>query len=175
VLPLFTPRSVWAALPSGDVVVGNTHEATFHVFGPDGAPRGVVRLPLGPKKVPQSDKAEILKGYGALPGVRASGAPRPDVGERYPITNHLYPLNDTIFAMYHGHLSVAAGDPGLPWHQTVWRLVSTSGHYAGAIWFPPRFTPCWWGHGRVLGLLPDSLGVKTIQQYRLTPPDGTTW
>lgn len=109
IAPLFAPRSLWTALPSGDVIVGNTHEATFRVFGPDGAPRRDIRLGLEPRKIPEREKAEILKGYGNLRGVRASGTRRPEVGERFPVTNMLYALNDTTFAMFQGRRSPAAG------------------------------------------------------------------
>lgn len=173
--PLFAPATRWTALPSGDVVVGNTHQATFRVYDSDGALRRELRLPLKPRKIPESDKAKILEDFGVSVRPSTTGALPRKVGDQYPMANMLYPLDDTIFAMYQGHLSLAAGDPALPRRQTVWRLVATSGRYAGALWFPLGFTPTWWGSGRILGMMRDSLGVKTIQAYRLEAPGGQAW
>ncbi|MEJ2677752.1 MAG: hypothetical protein P8174_01600, partial [Gemmatimonadota bacterium] len=147
--PLFEPRSLWTALPSGDVVVGNTHQAAFRVYGRDGVLRREVRLPLKPRPIPESEKAKLLEDFARA--VRRPSASLPqDAGDQYPITNRLYPVNDTVFAMYQTYLSGASSDPGLPSGQTVWRLVSTTGRYCGTVWLPRRFAVNWWRHGRML-------------------------
>lgn len=165
---LFAPATRWAVLDGGDVVVGNTESASYHVLDPTGRLVREVRLPLSAHTLSRDEAAEVLKNF------RGQTRSRVEVTAplRYPIANMIYALGDTVFAMYQSSRSRAHEDPALPEGQTVWRLVSTSGQYVGTLWFPIRFLPMWTRGRTILGVQRDSLGVAALQSYSVAPPTG---
>ena len=94
---------------------------------------------------------------------------RPVIAEEYPLYNHLLPVDDTLFALQQGTRSTPAGEDGLP--DFVWRVFSVRGWYAGTIVLPKGAAmPFWIEPGRIVAVRADSLGVASIESYRIRSP-----
>ena len=69
-------------------------------------------------------------------------------------------------------LASPAGEPRIPRGQVVWRVFSVKGAYVGSILFPEGVAQPYWIEGeRIVATRRDTLGVATIESYRLTLPE----
>lgn len=162
-------RTAWTALPDGGVVVMRTYTPAIRYFSSDGELVREIRLPLTPRPISELEGRQAEDDMRSLARGRRP-VPETDIGERYPITTRLYAVDDSTFAMYQSDMIRAVEDPPLPDGRTVWRLITVSGRYAGAIHYPRRFVPRWADDGYVLGVARDSLDLATIEEYALAPP-----
>ena len=89
------------------------------------------------------------------------------------LTNLLYPVKDTVFAMYQSSRWRAAEDPVLPADRMMWRLLAESGEYVGAVWLPEGFTYLGNGVGSIWGKVLDERGIPIIQELELVGPLGS--
>ncbi|HEX7090829.1 MAG TPA: hypothetical protein VF192_11885 [Longimicrobiales bacterium] len=169
---MFQPRSVWTVLGSGLIVTGRTDRGTFRVYGRDGVLVREIRLPLAARPVRDADRAEIVALWQGATGTSGFAARDPVIYPEYDVFNRLAAFDDTTFALQHARWSRAAGDPEIPEGQSVWRLVTVSGGYAGAVRFPTGFYPHEVRNGRALGVQRDSLDVADVVELRLEPPEG---
>lgn len=167
--PLFGPRTLWTVLPTGGVVTARSHSPVFRYFSREGELLREIRLPLSAREVSESERRAIQAEFRSL-FREAPPGPRREVHSHYRITNRLHAVDDSTFALYHGEKTRAAEDPPIPDGQTVWRLITISGRYAGTIFFPERVLPRWVGDGVVLGVSYDTLAIATIEEYALEPP-----
>ncbi len=171
-IPLFAPRSWFAPIGAGGVVVGRSDRARFTYVSDAGEPVAVIEAPMEPAPVPESDEPGILEEFHeeAGPGSAAAGT---RIADHYPVWDLLWPLGDSLFALQQSRRSTPLGEPPIPSGQLVWRIFAVDGRYLGAAILPPGFAQPYWIEGeRVIGTRRDSLGVATIEAYRLKRPAG---
>jgi hypothetical protein len=168
---IWSPRSIWAVLPSGLVVVGRSDVATYRIHARDGTLLREIRLPLTRKAIDAAEMQEVMEEIGAVAELSAAASQvDPSVAQYYPIHNDMWPLNDSVFATLQTRRGRAAEDPDLPREERYWRTISTSGRRIGSIRFPQGFIPRWVGDGRIVGVQEDTLGAIRIQEYLLRAP-----
>ncbi len=165
VLNLWRPRSLWVGLPGRTVVTGRNHDTEYHVLGSNGELQRIIRLPLNPKMLTESERAELLQALGE----QEDSGRRVEFAPSHPFTDILYAASDEAFALRHTWVVLAEGDE-IPKDTFVWRVISVEGQYLGTITFPEGFDPKWTDGRYLLGLQRDSLGVATIQEMRLQRP-----
>lgn len=154
---------LFAALSAGDVVMRGG-ESVAHVYTPDGRLVRRIRLPLTRRSLGEREIAAARERWGALASFLEPG--------EMAITNGLYAVDDSVFAMYQSGLWRAAEDDAPPPEQHLWRMLSLDGRYVGTWRVPDDFRPAWTGHGVVWGRYLDSAAVPVIQKRRLLPPGG---
>lgn len=169
---LFSPKGWYAPIGAGGVVTGRSDGARFHYYADDGTLVRIIAAPMEQTPIQKSEEPAILQEfYGELRPSPTLG--RAQIADAYPVWDILWPFNDSIFAVQQSYGSTPAGEPRIPRGQIVWRLFTVTGHYAGAVVFPPAFAnPFWIEDGRVVGTRRDSLGVATVESYRLSAPAG---
>jgi hypothetical protein len=170
--PLFHPRSVWTALPGGRIVTGRTDQGRLTVYDNDGGLEAILDLPLEPRAVRRDDHPEIAS---RLSNATTAGRPieeLPPIHSHFQLTTALHAVDDSTFALQHSRLAGAEGERWLGEREVVWRLFSTSGRYRGSLRLPDGFTA--WGvtDGVLVGASLDSLGIATLQEFKLRPPPG---
>ncbi len=162
IMVLWNHRALWTVLEDGHLVTGHDDDMTFAMRTLTGELVREVRVDLQPRPVDEADRRRILTELGRAPSsVRLS--------EFFPFTDIYLPFSDSVFAFRHTWVSHARGDV-VPEGTLAWRLISTGGYYLGAITFPSDFEPKWTDGEVLLGILRDSLGVATMQEYALIPP-----
>lgn len=165
---LFVPGGTFTPVASGGVVVGRTDLPRLWHYSDEGALLGIVVLPLEPRPLPGSAKPAILQEVAAEfpPAARWSL----DV-DQFEMWDHMWPIGDSLVALEHTRWSTPDGEEQIPPHVRVWRLISVTGRYVGVVRLPDGFGyPYWFERDRIVGVRRDSLGVGTIESYRLRIP-----
>jgi hypothetical protein len=166
-MPVQHPYDLWATFSDGRAVVGRTDLSFFNIYTAEGELERVIRLPIAPRPIVDSDRLEIER-TGRELGVPAGFGQT--LHTHWRLAGRLESVDDTLFAMVHRRQLSAHTDPVLEEGREIWRLVSASGEPKGNLVFPEYFKPWSVGGGRVLGAFTDSLGVSTVRVYELTPP-----
>lgn len=166
-IALFFPKSWFAPVRAG-VIVGRSDSGRFRHYDDEGRLLGIIDVPMERSPVPGDAEGEILEEFlGVSRGSTLRS--RPVISEEYPLYNLLLPVDDTLFALQQGVRSRPLGEDDLP--DFVWRVFSTRGSYAGTIVLPEGTAlPFWIEPGRIVGVRADSLGVASIESYRVEPP-----
>lgn len=159
--PAGFPMRFWTAFPDGGFVTMRTDSAHIYVYGEDAALARIIRLPLTSAPMTLEIERRMRELYPQYPVS--------DFAETRRMIRKLVSVDDSLFALEHSW-SASALEDGVDGDTLAWRLISTTGHQRGTVRFPPSFDPWLSTDGRVLGVLRDSLGVATIQEYRLIPP-----
>jgi hypothetical protein len=164
--PIFAPMGWFAPVGDG-AVTGRNDSGRLRHYSDAGALVGIIEIPMRASPIDPSDEPAILEEY--LGAIRTTG-PRPTVAEHYPLFNIMWPVSDSLFALQETDRSTPVGEPRIPEGRIVWRVFSITGHYAGAILFPEDVAlPFWIDGDRIIATHRDSLGVATIESYRLDP------
>lgn len=120
-------------------------------------------LPLGRREVTSAELNRLRDAHGGI-------ANRIDTGP-IALTNELYPVNDSVFAIYVSDLWRSAQDPELPPRETWWRLFTTRGAFLGAVNVPEGFRPLSAGGGMWARLV-DHVGFPVVAEVVLRPAEG---
>jgi hypothetical protein len=163
----FAPRTLYVPLAVG-LITGRSDQGVFRHYSDDGTLLAEIRLPLTRRPVTDEDVERIRREIASSPEMRA--IPLRNVHTHFHITNELYPIDDSTFAMHQGRETRGAEDVELPPGRTVWRLISVRGDYRGTIWLPKGFRSLWSGDRRLLGIAEDSTGAEHLQELSLEPP-----
>jgi hypothetical protein len=152
------------------VVIGRSDSGRFRHYDERGRLVGIVDVPMERREIPRSEEQAIIDEF--LDVARSSVmASRPSVGEHYSLYNLMWPVSDSLFALQQSWRTGVAGERPIDEGHFVWRVFSVRGHYAGAIVFPAGAAqPYWIEPGRITATRRDSLGVATIETYRIEPP-----
>lgn len=151
-------RVVWAALRAGVVSMWSDQPIVL-VYNYEGTLVREIRLPLTRRNISEADIQEQIEHYGEIarslrPGTTA-------------LTNELYAVGDSLFAMFLSGLWRGAEDPHIPAGQILWRLFTIRGEYVGAVPLPEDFRHLGAGNGTVWARVLDESGYPVIQELEV--------
>ncbi len=154
-------RPLWTIVESGFVTM-RVDRLAFEVFDWNGQRVREIRHGLSRRWHGREEIQTEVEKYGGIAAGQTPG--------RIAITNLLYSVSDTVFAMYQSGRWRAAEDPELPEGRTIWRMFSVSGAYMGALFIPEDFNIISQGDGTLWGTALDERGVPVIQERELVVP-----
>ena len=168
--PTFYPIALWTAFPSGAVITGMTDSGTLRYINPDGSLERIIHLPLEPRSVTPQSKAAILEENKSF---IAATLPEAEAMQFYPqhrLALRLFTVDNSLFAMGHRWYTSPDGEPVPAKDIYILRMYHVSGRPDGIVEFPGGFSPWSIVDRLVLGVRLDSLGVPSVQEYRLDRP-----
>jgi len=167
---LLAPMGWFAPLGPDRVVAGRNDSGRFRVYSREGSLVGLIEAPMEQAPIAESEKPALLENYFGVARNAAAQGGR-SIGDFYRLYDLMWGVEDSLFALQQSHLSTPEGERRIPEGQTVWRVFSTTGEYAGAIVLPAGIAqPYWIEPGRIIATYRDEFGVATIQEFRLDRP-----
>lgn len=168
---LLAPMGWFAPLGPPGVVAGRNDSGRFRLYSSDGELVGLIDAPMEQAPIAESEKLAVLEGFSMM-GAGGAGSTRRKAGDFYGLYDLMWGVEDSLFALQQSHLSTPKGERRISEGNTVWRIFSTRGAYAGAVVFPAGIAqPYWIERGRVIATHRDEFGVVTIQQFRVVKPE----
>lgn len=152
-------RIVWTA-PTLGVVAMWSSAPVVNVYSLDGTLARKVHLPLTKRNLTERDIQEDIREYG---GLAASLRPGPTA-----LTNELWAVNDSTFAMLVTSVWRAREDPAIPAGDRLWRLLTIRGEYLGWLRLPEDFRFLGLGNGTIWFRILDDEGNPVFMEAMLT-------
>lgn len=159
-------RVIWTTLGRQTVAMWSATPAVF-VYSDRGGVERELRLPLTQRRITEGDIAHQIGLYGPVAAGQSPGLTS--------LTNELYAVDDTIFAMLLSNNRRAAEDPSLPDSEIWWRMFTTRGEYVGVLRPPGTFEDfrvLHSGQGTVWARVLDDDGLPLLQELELVRSDG---
>lgn len=154
-------RVVWTASTLGAVAMWSS-APVVSVYSLDGTLVRKVHLPLTKSHLTARDVQEQIREHG---GVAASLRPGPTA-----LTNELWAVNDSTFAMLVTSVWRAREDPAIPAGDRLWRLLTIRGEYLGWLRLPEEFRFLGLGNGTIWFRVLDSGANPVMVEAMLTRP-----
>lgn len=151
-------RALWT-VAGEHVLTMWSDRPVVYVHGGDGALLREIHLPLTRRTITERDIQEQIEVHGAIAnGLRVGTA---------ALTNVMYAVDDTVFALFTSDLWKAKEDPDLPAGEIWWRMFTVRGEYVGVVQVPDGFWPLETGRGNVWARVLDEVGYPVIQELEL--------
>jgi len=177
----FSPEPIWALVGDSRLLFGVNDAYSLTLYGPDGTPERIIRMPYERRPVTEADQELINDAMVRLWREFGLSGPQLEAMRAGIGFAEFYPA----FAIVQGgpggsiwvqHLQLPGDltaeeredfNPGLGFGSSTWDVFDPEGRYLGPIEMPARFQPIRFVDDRIYGIWRDELDVQYVLVLRL--------